>query len=341
MGVVFAVPSLWRAYRGGVPPARREAVMVAVSRVNACAGCTSVHQRWALRAGVTRAELEAIGAGDLAVLDPATRAAVVYASERAERRFQSPVGSDVASAALAHLGHQQLRQVDAVARLMALANLTANSLRASARRPRGRQSHPAFARLWVLLAPGVMTDDERRELLAGLSGAVVEVGAGDGRNFPHYPGTVTSVLALEPEPHLRERALRAATKVPVPITVVDATGEHIPANDSSFDAAVCCLVLCSVPDQAAVLDELRRVLHPAGELRFHEHVVAHDRRRVAQRLLDASGVWPRLGAGCHLARDTEQAISDGGFVLQDRRAFDSGIGPLTIPHIVGAARSAS
>lgn len=315
--------------------------MVAVSRVNACAGCTSVHQRWALRAGVTRAELEAISAGDLAVLDPATRAAVVYASERAEGRFRSPIASDVASAALAHLGRPQLSQIEAVARLMSLANLTSNSARHAISRvgSRSGRSHPVFARLWGLLAPCVMTDDERRTLLAGLSGAVVEVGAGDGRNFAHYPDAVTSVLALEPERHLRERAHRAARNAPVPITVVDAAGEHIPAGDGAFRAAVCCLVLCSVHDQAAVLHELRRVLNPAGELRFYEHVVAHDRGRKAQRLLDASGVWPLLGAGCHLARDTEKAIRGSGFLLGDWEASDSGVGPLTIRHISGVARS--
>jgi AhpD family alkylhydroperoxidase len=339
--VVRTAPDLWRAYRGQLTPARREAVMVAVSKVNACAGCTWVHQRWALHAGISPTDLDAIGAGDLTAVDPVTRAAVVYATERAERGFRSPVDPDVAAIALARLGRPQLRQVDAVARLMTFANLTLNTLQAArpARAARAGRSHPVFARLWRLAAPKVMTADQRRELLAGLSGSVVEVGAGDGRNFAHYPDSVTRVWALEPEHHLRERAHRTAAGVPVPITVIDAAGEGIPAPDGTFDAAVCCLVLCSVTDQAAVLGELRRVLRPDGQIRIYEHVVAHDHRRTAQRLLDASGVWPALGAGCHLARDTERAIIDAGFELAVRRQHDTGAGRFTIPHIFGVAHS--
>jgi AhpD family alkylhydroperoxidase len=318
--------------------------MVAVSKVNACAGCTWVHQRWALHAGISPTDLDAIGAGDLTAVDPGTRAAVVYATDRAERGFRSPVDPGVAAIALERLGRSQLRQVDAVARLMTFANLTLNSLQVArsartARAARAGRSHPVFAHLWRLAAPRVMTAGQRRELLAGLSGSVVEVGAGDGRNFAHYPGSVTRVWALEPEDHLRERAHRAAADAPVPITVIDAAGEGIPAPDGAFDAAVCCLVLCSVTDQAAVLRELRRVLRRDGQIRIYEHVVAHDRRRTVQRLLDASGVWPALGAGCHLARDTERAVTDAGFELAVRREQDTGVGPFTIPHIFGVAHS--
>lgn len=187
-----------------------------------------------------------------------------------------------------------------------------------------------------------MTDDTRRELLAGLSGDVVEVGAGDGRNFAHYPRSVTRVLALEPESRLRERARRAARMAPVPITVVDAVGERIPADDGAVDAAVCCLVLCSVEDQAAVLGELSRVLRPDGEMRVYEHVLARDGvRRRAQHVLDASGVWPRVAAGCHLARDTAGSITDAGFVLHERRGSGSDAARRAVPHLVGVARKQS
>jgi AhpD family alkylhydroperoxidase len=124
--------------RGRLDATLRERVMVAVSRVNACGGCTFVHQRWALHAGVTSEELEAIGLGDLAALDERSRAAVVYASALAEARFRHPIAPEVASAAAERLSLDEMSAIEAVARLMALANLsvsTAEAIAARARRP--------------------------------------------------------------------------------------------------------------------------------------------------------------------------------------------------------------
>lgn len=338
--VVRAVPALVVAYQGGVPAARREAVMVAVSRANACRGCSLVHHRWALRAGVTHEELDSIGLGDLGALDDATRAAVVYATERAAAEFQSEPPQDVTTTARLHLGDKQLEQVDAVARLMSFANLTLNTMvgvtRPSEAGP--TSAHPVFARFWPVLSSCAMSDDARHDLLAHLTGVVVEPGAGNGSNFAYYPSTVTSVLAIEPEPQLRELARRVAQRTAVPVTVVGGAAESIPAPDHSCDAAVSCLVLCTVPDQARALAELKRVLRPGGELRFYEHVVATDRRRSVQQWLDRSGIWPRIGAGCHLSRDTLSALRDAGFIIEDYRELQTGIGRLSLPHIAGVAR---
>lgn len=340
--VVRDMPTLVRAYRGGVPPARREAVMVAVSRANACSGCTTVHQRWALRAGVTAEELHSIGLGDLAALDDTTRSAVVYVTERAARRFRSEPEPDVTASARLRLGEAQLEQVDAVARRMGFANLTLNTVARplGGSRPdcRPTSRHPVFAQVWRVLSSRVMSDDARQELLGGLSGTVVEPGAGNGLNLAHYPGTVHSVLAIEPEPQLRTLAQRAAEAATVSATVVDGTAESIPAADDSCDAAVMCLVLCTVPNQARALAEVKRVLRPGGELRFYEHVVAKDQRGWAQRWLDNTGIWPRLGAGCHLSRDTLSAVRDAGFIIGDYREFETGFGRLSLPHIAGVAR---
>jgi SAM-dependent methyltransferase len=204
-------------------------------------------------------------------------------------------------------------------------------------------SHPLFARMWtLLLGPGAEhagAAEHRDELLAGLSGRVVEVGAGNGLNFRHYPAAVTEVVALEPEPYLRRRAEQAAAEAPVPVTVVAGVADALPAEAGEFDAGVASLVLCSVPDQAAALRELRRVIRPGGELRFYEHVVARGRTAAAvQRRLDRSGIWPRVGAGCHLARDTVAAIEDAGFVVERWRRFPFGPGPFGIPHVLGSAR---
>src|SRR6184192_3710117 len=121
-------------------------------------------------------------------------------------------------------------------------------------------------------------------MLEGLAGRVLEVGAGNGLNFVHYPDTVTEVVAIEPEPFLRARAEEAANLTTVPIRVVDGVAGRLPVDDQSMDAAVASLVLCSVPDQAAALAELRRVIRPGGQLRFYEHV--HSDRQPLRTILE-------------------------------------------------------
>ena len=123
------------------------------------------------------------------------------------------------------------------------------------------------------------------------------------------------------------------------MTLVDAVADRLPFADDSFDAAVASLVLCSVPDQPSSLSELRRVLHPGGELRFYEHVRPNNPRTAAvwQRL-DDWNIWPRLAGGCHAARDTEAAIRAAGFEIERCRRFPFKGGPVTAPHILGVAR---
>ena len=107
-----------------------------------------------------------------------------------------------------------------------------------------------------------------------LSGRVLEVGAGNGVNFGHYPPTVEEVVALEPEPFMRGKAQHAAAKARVEVRVVDGVSSRLPFESSTFDAVVASLVLCSVPELDAALSELRRVIKDGGELRFLEHVDA-------------------------------------------------------------------
>jgi hypothetical protein len=143
--------------------------------------------------------------------------------------------------------------------------------------------------------------EHRRRLLARLSGRVVELGAGNGLNFPHYPATVTQVVAIEPEPSLRAAAEQAAAqRASVTVTVRAGTADQLPLADGEVDAAVASLVLCSVPDQASALAELHRVLRPGGELRFYEHVIARCQpKRTILLLADRSGLWPAIAGGCH------------------------------------------
>ncbi|MGH2953341.1 MAG: class I SAM-dependent methyltransferase [Solirubrobacterales bacterium] len=183
-------------------------------------------------------------------------------------------------------------------------------------------------------------DEHRRRLLAGLSGRVIEVGAGNGLNFPFYPEGVAEVVAVEPEPTLREAAVGAAREAPVRVEVIDGVAGALPAPDASFDAGVASLVLCSVPDQARALAELRRVIRPGGELRFYEHVVSvRPLPSRLQRLADAT-FWPRVGGGCHMSRDTARAIEEAGFTIEghDRFPFSPGVPVPALAHILGVAR---
>jgi SAM-dependent methyltransferase len=191
----------------------------------------------------------------------------------------------------------------------------------------GEVRNPLFARLYArVLAPNEPAEmrERRVELVRGLHGRVVELGAGAGSNFPHYPATVTEVVAVEPEPYLRARAREAAARASVPVTVVDGIVDALPLEDRSCDAAVACLVLCSVPDQARALAELRRVLKPDGQLVFFEHVRSHGRLTAGlQRAVDAT-FWPHAFGGCHTARDTPAAIAAAGFAIAEQRRIRAG-----------------
>ena len=181
--------------------------------------------------------------------------------------------------------------------------------------------------------------DHRRRLVAGLSGRVVEIGAGAGAMFPHYPGDVASVVAVEPDRNRRAAAERAAGRARVPIRVVDGVAERLPLADGVADAAVASLVLCSVPDVPAALSELRRVLRPAGSLRFLEHVVAgRGPLRILQRA--AAPVYARMPDGCHVDRDTLASIAGAGFAIEacDRFMHADGRFEPAIPHVLGTAR---
>lgn len=204
--------------------------------------------------------------------------------------------------------------------------------------------HPVFARIYLRLARKRHgpEDVHRRRLLAGLSGKVIEVGAGSGLNFSLYPDTVDSVLAVEPEPTLREAAVEEAARATVEVKVVDGVASALPAGDSEFDAAVASLVLCSVPDQAEALAEMRRVLKPGAELRFYEHVVAHKPTAARMMRFADATFWPHVAGGCHMARDTATAIQAAGFTIErsERFPFTPGAPVPSIPHILGVARRA-
>lgn len=203
--------------------------------------------------------------------------------------------------------------------------------------------HPLFARFFDRFSYLLERElgERRAELVSGLAGRVLEVGAGNGINFRRYPPTVREVVALEPERYMRAKAKRAAAAAPVAVTVQAGVASPLEFSDASFDAAVASLVLCSVPDQDAALSELRRVLKPGGELRFLEHVrSARPGKARVQLALDGARVWPCLAGGCHCSRDTLSTIEASGFVVRDVREIDVGPGwALTNPHMIGVAQA--
>jgi SAM-dependent methyltransferase len=205
-------------------------------------------------------------------------------------------------------------------------------------------ARPRFARMYLRSAASAEergATDHRRRLLEGLRGTVVEIGAGHGLNFPHYPPEVAGVVAIEPEPTLRSGAEAAGATVHVPIRVLAGVAEQLPLEDESADAVVASLVLCSVPDQARAFAEIRRVLRPGGELRFYEHVVPRCQpKRLLLQVIDRSGLWPAIAGGCHPARDTTEAMMQAGFDIEEIERFGFSAAPFQplIPHILGIAR---
>jgi ubiquinone/menaquinone biosynthesis C-methylase UbiE len=204
-------------------------------------------------------------------------------------------------------------------------------------------SNPIFARLFDRFAAkdkGRGEADLRRELVTGLEGRVVEVGAGNGINFEHYPAAVSELIAVEPEPYLRQAAERAALGVDLDIQVVSGVADALPLDQGSVDAVVVAGVLCSVPDQGAALAEFHRVLRPTGQLRFYEHV--RSGRPSFARFQDViAPAWSRLMGGCQPNRRTLAEIEGAGYRIERCRGFgfpaNARLYPV-VPRILGVAR---
>ena len=160
----------------------------------------------------------------------------------------------------------------------------------------------------------------RQRVCEGLHGEVVEIGFGSGLNVPHYPPAVTGVAAIEPADvgwKLAQKRVAAST-VPVRRTGLD--GQSLPLADNSCDSAISTWTLCTIPDVAAALQELRRVLKPGGKLCFVEHGLAPDEKvqRLQHRL---EPLQKRLFGGCHLTREIADLLTEGGFTIIEADVF--------------------
>jgi SAM-dependent methyltransferase len=156
----------------------------------------------------------------------------------------------------------------------------------------------------------------RADVCAGLHGTVLEIGFGSGLNVPHYPAEVTEVLAVEPSDTAWTLSGRRREESGVPVRRSGLDGQRLAETDASVDSVLSTLTLCTVPDAARALSEVRRVLRPGGTVHVFEHGVAPDARveRWQHRL---EPVQKRVFGGCHLTRDVPGLLTDAGFRLDE------------------------
>ncbi len=156
----------------------------------------------------------------------------------------------------------------------------------------------------------------REQVVPKASGDVLEVGLGTGLNLGLYEG-LRSLTAIEPDPYMLRRARARQARLGVEARLEAACGEDLPYPDESFDTVVATFVLCTIPDPAAALREMRRVLRPEGRLLFAEHIAS--KTPAVRRVQDAvDPLYTRVAGGCHLNRETPRLLEEGGFVVEQR-----------------------
>ncbi len=177
----------------------------------------------------------------------------------------------------------------------------------------------------------------RRDVVPAAQGRVLEVGMGSGLNLPFYGREAVNIVGLDPSKELLKMAGRRIADATSPVSLVDGSAEDIPFADASFDTVLTTWTLCSIPDGARALSEMRRVLKPSGELVFIEHGRSPDARVEAwqDRL---TPLWRRCSGGCHMNRDMGAMIRAAGFAITRMRTgyMMKGPRPLTY-HYEGTA----
>jgi ubiquinone/menaquinone biosynthesis C-methylase UbiE len=159
------------------------------------------------------------------------------------------------------------------------------------------------------------TREERKRSLADVKGAVLEVGFGSGLNLPYYPGTVTKVVGVDPSHTSAQLARKRIAASSFPVEFVGLSAERLPVADASFDSVVSTFTLCTIPDVAGALAEMRRALKPEGRFHFVEHGHADD-PRVARWQDRLNGFEQKVFGGCHLNRDISELIRQAGFDIE-------------------------
>jgi SAM-dependent methyltransferase len=155
----------------------------------------------------------------------------------------------------------------------------------------------------------------RRRAVEGLHGVVLEIGFGSGLNLPVYPEAVERILAVDPSTVGRALAAKRIATSSIPVEFVGLDGQDLPLDDASVDAALSTFTLCTVPDPAQALGEVRRVLRPGGELHFLEHGLCPD-PGVARWQHRGNAMQQRLAGGCNLDRPVDWLVRSAGFTIE-------------------------
>ncbi len=154
----------------------------------------------------------------------------------------------------------------------------------------------------------------RERLISHARGRVLEIGIGSGLNLPLYEEGVEEILGLDPAARLISMAQHAANHCKIPVTLITGSAQAIPIDRSSIDTVVTTWTLCSIPDAAAALQDMRRVLKPGGQLLFVEHGLAPE-PAVCKWQNRLTPLWKKIGGGCHLNRPIRALIEDAGFTM--------------------------
>jgi ubiquinone/menaquinone biosynthesis C-methylase UbiE len=169
----------------------------------------------------------------------------------------------------------------------------------------------------------------RERVISQAHGRVLEIGIGSGLNLTLYNSRVDTILGLDPAARLLEMAQGTANRSKIPVTLITGSAQAIPIDRGSIDTLVTTWTLCSIPDAAAALQEMRRVLKPGGQLLFVEHGSAPEEnvRKWQNRL---TPIWKRIGGGCHLNRPIRVLIEDAGFrMIRLDTGYAKGPRPMT------------
>lgn len=169
----------------------------------------------------------------------------------------------------------------------------------------------------------------RQRALSQARGRVLEIGIGSGLNFPFYGSRVDAIVGLDPSVRLVDMAQKAASHTKIPVTVIKGSAEDMPIDRASIDTVVTTWTLCSIPDAAAALQEMRRVLKSDGQLLFVEHGLGPE-ESVCKWQNRLNPIWKRIAGGCHLNRPISALIERAGFkIVRLDAGYAKGPKPMT------------
>lgn len=177
--------------------------------------------------------------------------------------------------------------------------------------------------------------DRKHSLFATIHGDVLEIGPGTGPNLSYYPKDI-HWIGIEPNPYMHPYLQKEAENLGLNIDIRTGTAEGIDAEDNSIDTVVSTLVLCSVPNLSATLQEILRILKPSGRFLFIEHVAAQKGTFLRQIQSGIKPIWKVLADGCNPDRETWIALENAGFASVNYEHFEVSV-PLVSPHIMGVA----